>query len=95
MHAIDEFYTRLGKFMRVYDPIRIPQVDMLIRCRLDRLESLMEDLVIEHGREPGTVELSVTIKEVVALQSNALHSSDVHQKHVCVLVTMGELKAQT
>ncbi|KEG14599.1 hypothetical protein DQ04_00381040 [Trypanosoma grayi] len=85
---IDGFYQRLNRFFYRYDRRRIPQIDALINARLDHLDELMKELEIQYGREPGTIELWVTIQELHSLQLDA--TTNLDEKDVVVLVTMGD-----
>ncbi|KAG5488854.1 hypothetical protein JIQ42_00472 [Leishmania sp. Namibia] len=91
--SVDGFYDRLGRFFKRYDPLQLPVVDVLARARLHDLETYMRDLVVEYGREPGTVRLLVTIESLISLRETA--DMDLSGKEVRVLLTMGSCSVRT
>lgn len=91
--SVDDFYDRFGKFFRRYDPLRLPEVDYMVRARLGELETFMEDLVVVYGREPGAVRLLVTIDSIVSLRESA--DCDLSGKSVCAIITMGSATVRT
>lgn len=90
---VDQFYERLNRFFYRYDRKRISQVDALVNSRVEQLDSLMSELEVEYGREPGTIELCVTIKELHSLRLDA--TTDLDDKSVVVVVTMGDVVGRT
>ncbi|RNF12853.1 hypothetical protein TraAM80_00009 [Trypanosoma rangeli] len=90
---IDRFHERLNRFFYRYDHKRIPQVDMLLRSRLNGLDELMNELEIEYGREPGTMELWISVLEVSSLQLDAI--SELGERNVIVVVSMGDQVLRT
>ncbi|RNF14695.1 uncharacterized protein Tco025E_05767 [Trypanosoma conorhini] len=90
---VDRFHGRLNRFFYRYDHKRIPQVDALLRSRLGGLDELMNELEIEYGREPGTMELSISVLEVSSLQLDA--RSELDEEDVMVVVSMGDEVVRT
>ncbi|PWV17219.1 hypothetical protein C3747_19g145 [Trypanosoma cruzi] len=90
---VDRFHERLNRFFYRYDQQRIPQVDLLLRSRSNNLEELMSELEIEYGREPGTMELWLSVLEVSSLQSDA--KSDLDDSNVVVVITMSDQVVRT
>nr|CCM20020.1 hypothetical protein, conserved [Leishmania guyanensis] len=91
--SVDDFYDRLGRFFKRYDPIQLPLVDVLARSRLGEIDSYMNDLVVQYGREPGTVRMLVAIESLVSLRETA--DMDLSGQDVCVLLTMGTCSVRT
>ncbi|ORC90366.1 uncharacterized protein TM35_000081640 [Trypanosoma theileri] len=90
---IDGYYERLTRFFYRYDPRRIQQVDLLIKSRLDNLSDLMGELEYHYGREPGTIELWVCVRELHSLQLDPI--TDLDDKEVVVVLTMGDQVVRT
>ncbi|KAG5464283.1 hypothetical protein LSCM1_00464 [Leishmania martiniquensis] len=91
--SVDGFYDRLSRFFKRYDPLQLPVVDVLARSRLYELDAYMKDLVVEYGREPGTVRLLVTVESLISLRETA--EMDLSGKDVRVLLTMGSCSVRT
>lgn len=90
---VDHFYERLSKFFRRYDIPRVPEVDALVQSRVEELEELMQDLVADYGREPGTVTMIVHVKQLRSLQET--YQCEMDKKAVLVRLTLGEVSITT
>ncbi|KAK7200515.1 putative C2 domain protein [Novymonas esmeraldas] len=91
--SVDGFYDRLSRFFKRYDPLRLPEVDVVARARLRELDTYMKDLVVEYGREPGTVRMRVVVDSLVSLRETA--EMDLSGQNIRVLVTMGSSSVRT
>ncbi|KPI88443.1 hypothetical protein ABL78_2456 [Leptomonas seymouri] len=91
--SVDNFYERLSRFFMRYDPLRLPEVDVLVKARLSGLESFMQDLVVEYGREPGTVRLLVAVESLISLRESA--DIDLDEQEVRLLISMGSSTVRT
>ncbi|CBZ38890.1 hypothetical protein, conserved [Leishmania donovani] len=91
--SVDDFYDRLGRFFKRYDPLQLPMVDVLARARLRDHDTYMKDLVIQYGREPGTVRMLVAVESLISLRETA--DRDLSGQDVRVLLTMGSCGVRT
>lgn len=91
--SVDNFYERLSRFFVRYDTLRLPEVDVLVKARVGELEEFMQDLVIEYGREPGTVRLLVAVESLVSLRESA--ELDMDEQEVRLLISMGASTVRT
>ncbi|KPA81481.1 putative C2 domain protein [Leptomonas pyrrhocoris] len=85
--SVDDFYERLNRFFVRYDPLRLPEVDMLVKARLSEQETFMQELVVQYGREPGTVRLLIAVEFLISLRESA--EMDLDEKEVRLLISMG------
>ncbi|GET93527.1 hypothetical protein, conserved [Leishmania tarentolae] len=91
--SVDDFYDRLGRFFKRYDPLQLPLVDVLARARLRDHETYMKDLEIQYGREPGTVRMLVAVESLISLRETA--DMDLNGQAVRFLLTMGTHSVRT
>ncbi|CCW63898.1 unnamed protein product [Phytomonas sp. EM1] len=91
--CIDEYYDRLGIFLKQYDLMLLSKMDMFIRGRAGRLEDFMNELIMLYGYEPNTAQLQVTVNSIVALHESP--TIELNKKRVVVVVTMGGVSFRT
>ncbi|CAD2212987.1 hypothetical protein AGDE_15158 [Angomonas deanei] len=90
---VDEFYDRMNKFLRRYNPYALPQVDTFIRSRLNNLEDYMQELVVQHGREPGSAKIVLTLEAIYSLLADCDTELDGHD--IQVIVTFGNVEMKS